>query len=118
MFVYTKKGSGQILGYSKKLQLFSIVNGFQVHEIDINKAQGVYINGKEYNIGNTEKIPGAEFAEWLEVKDDDIIMDVRQTTEEQTDYIESLQNIILDQDNYNAILEEAVTELDNQINNE
>lgn len=83
-----------------------------VYEKEI--ANGIIFDRKRYNITDEMIIPNADFAEIKNILDDDIIYNPAELYKNSLD-IDTMEKIILKQDNIISSLEEALMDLDNSI---
>ena len=118
MLKIVNKSTGEVIGYETEVRYVSYDanSGTSFQAYGAEDADGIAVRGELYNIGEEEKIPGAGFALIVEIEDGKFHTENREQAVENTDNIETMQGLIMDLDNTNSILQEALMELDNQVN--
>lgn len=118
MYKLTKRNSSEVVGFTDKLRYvtYDPVSGVFCQAFGPDDAHGVAIQGIAYNIGEQEKIPGAEFVDIDEVDGGEYHFETNNQVVKTTGEVAEMQGLILEQDNALCMMQDAIMELDNQVN--
>lgn len=118
MYKVTKRNSGELIGFADKLRYvtYDAGSGTLCQAFSADDAHGIAIGGEAYNFGTEEKIPGKEFVDIDEVDGGEYHFQTNKQVVKSTGEIADMQGLILEQDNSICIMQEALIELDNQVN--
>lgn len=118
MFRVTKRNSGELVGFCDNIRYitYDANSGTCCQAFGADDADGIAIGGNPYNIGNEEKIPGVGFVDIDEVDSGEYHFQTNNQVVKSTGEIADMQGLILEQDNTICIMQEAIMEIDNQLN--
>lgn len=118
MFKITKRGTAEVIGLVDKLRYIvrDADSGTLFQAFGAYDADGIAVCGTPYNIGEEEKIPDAKFADIVEIDSGEYNFAAHNEIVKNTDDIDTMQGLILEQDNDLCSMQEALLDLDNQIN--
>ena len=118
MFRITKRDNAELIGLADKLRYIvrdpgsgTFFQAFGAHDAD-----GIAFGGIAYNVGDEEKIPDADFVDIDNLDGGEYFFADHNEVILHTDEIDDMQQLILEQDNELCITQEALMDLDNQLN--
>ena len=118
MFKVTKRNIGELVGLCDNIRYitYDANSGTFCQAFGADDADGIAIGGNPYNIGNEEKIPGADFVDIDEIDNGEYHFQTNNQVVKSAGEIADMQGLILEQDNTICIMQEAIMEIDNQMN--
>ena len=118
MYRIAERGGANLIGLVEKVRYitYDAASGMFFQAFGAQDADGVAVGGVPYNFGDEEKIPDAPFVDISEIDGGEYLFSEHNEVVKNTDEIDELQQLILEQDNELCLTQEAVMKLDNQIN--
>ena len=118
MYRITQHNGAALIGFVDELRYIirDPASGIFARAFGEHDADGIAVRGTPYNIGDEEKIPGADFVDIDEVDGSEYTFHQQNVTRRNTGDIGDMQQLILEQDNELCLVQEAIMDLDNQLN--
>lgn len=116
MYKVINKDTQEIIGFVQNPKYIFYDNNTKtiIPMKDKSMAHGIAINSIPYNITKEEKIPNASFVYLIQIDEGEYIFKDHNQIVKSVEEINTMQQVILEQDNYISVTAEALMDLDNQ----